>query len=391
MANHRDWSMHVSGSCRIFEDGPHSGRGVDWSMGVFGMRVRVAMAVIVGGVVSLAPAKTIMVPEHAITIQHAIDTSGAGDTISIAPGVWRETIDLRGRSILLKGRDGADKTILDGTGLGDSVIRCVTAEGPGTVIEGLTITGGSGHEGLSKAGLTLGGGILALGSSPTFRKCVITGNRATLNGGGAYIGASSRIRFDACSFVSNEAEKGGGVLCASSKPVFIQCTFEKNEASYAGGALHASVDSEPVLRSCAMIGNQAAFNGGAVCSMRSAGAVLDTTFTRNRAGYQGGAIYFGFRSTTTADACVFHGPSDDVAGGGHVARVDMRSGSCDLGSGICVTAEQEDCELAGGTYGGDGTSCLPVSKQQLAIREGDFNQDGKIDRSDMAILLLLWR
>jgi len=358
---------------------------------VFGINGRVGIAVVVAGVTSLASAKTILVPEAAITIQHAIDASSAGDTVSIAPGIWRETIDLRGRSILLKGREGAEKTIVNGTGLGDSVIRCVTAEGPGTVIEGLTITGGSGHEGLSKAGLTLGGGILALGSSPTFRACIVTGNRATLNGGGAYVGASSRIRFDGCTFVGNEAEKGGGVLCASSKPVFINCTFENNEARYAGGALHASVDSEPILRSCAMVGNQAAFNGGAVCSMRSAGAVLDTTFTRNRAGYQGGAIYFGFRTTMTADACVFHGPSDDVAGGGHVARVDLRSGSCDLGGGVCVTAEQEDCERAGGIYGGDGTSCLPVTDRQMALREGDFNQDGKIDRTDMAILLLLWR
>ena len=352
---------------------------------------RFCIAVLAILVTTVASAKTIRVPEDALTIQHAIDASAAGDTVVVAPGTWRETLDLRGRSILLKSRDGAPSTTVDATGLADSVIRCMTAEGPGTVIEGMTLTGGSGHTGLHTSGATLGGGLLILGASPTFRDCVITKNSATLNGGGAYIGTASRVRFENCTFSKNDAEKGGGALCSASKPVFIGCRFEANYARYAGGALHASVDSEPILRTCQMIANQAAFNGGAVCSMRSGGAVLDTSFDRNRAGFQGGAIYFGYRTAMTADACIFGGPSDNVSGSGHVARIDTRQGRCDLDAGVCVTAEKDDCELAGGRYGGDGTECLPVSDRQIAIRQGDFNSDGQVDKTDMAILLLLWR
>jgi hypothetical protein len=338
-----------------------------------------------------ASAGTIQVPEDVLSIQHAIDSARAGDVIDVGPGRWLEQIDLRGKSILIRGRGGAAKTIIDATGLGDSVVRCITAEGPGTVLEGLTLTGGTGHVGTHGPGIALGGGLLALGASPTLRDCVLQNNHVNRNGGGAYCGKGADVRFERCSFLGNSAEKGGGLLCVSSRPVMIDCTFVDNKASYSGGGLFAAKGSTPVLRGCRFVTNRAAYQGGGVCSLESAGEVLDSSFERNRAGARGGAMYLGFRTSMTASACVFATATDSVVGDDQVARGGYRVGGCDLGGSVCVLAEETDCLAAGGTYRGDGSRCPIANATMQARRGGDLNSDGEVDRTDLAILMLLWR
>jgi len=342
-------------------------------------------------VVSLASADVIRVPEDVLSVQHAIDVAEAGDVVDIGPGRWREAIDLKGKSILLKGREGADKTIIDATSKSDSVVRCMTAEGPGTVLEGLTLTGGTGHRGLRGADTELGGGLLAVGASPTIRQCVFKGNSVTHNGGGAYCGPGGNVRFERCHFVGNSAEKGGGLLSVGSRPVVVGCTFESNSASYCGGGLFAAKGSAPVLRECHFVTNTAAYQGGGACSLDSSGEILASAFERNRAGSHGGAVYFGFRTSMTASSCTFKTATETVDGIDVVARADVRRGACDLGSGICVEAEQADCEAAGGSFRGPSTRCTQPDATQQARRGGDLDKDGRIDRRDLAILMLLWR
>ena len=341
--------------------------------------------------VTAAHAAVVRVPEDALTIQHAIDVAEAGDTIEVGPGTWREAIDLRGKSVLLLGKDGATKTIIDGTGKGDSVVRCVTNEGPGTVIQGLTLTGGTGHAGLHGKNLSLGGGMLALGASPTLRDCIIVNNSATGNGGGVYCGTGADVRFEKCVFKGNSAEKGGGVLCVGSKPVFDRCLFEKNTARYSGGGLYAARGSDPTVRSSRFEMNRAAYNGGGICTLDAAGEVLDTVFERNRAVTSGGAIYSGWRATLSASACRFNDPGDTVVGGTSLTRRDLRRGACDLGDQICVVAEERDCLAAAGIYKGDGSQCAAPDPVLQARRRGDLDGDGKVDRRDLSIMMLLWR
>ena len=347
-----------------------------------------ALALVLG---CSAAADVIRVPEDVLSVQHAIDQAKAGDTIDVAPGRYREAIDLRGKSILLKGRDGAASTIIDATGRDESVVRCITAEGPGTVLVGLTFTGGTGHRGLRGAGTALGGGLLALGASPTIRDCVFVGNSASHNGGGAYCGPAADVRFERCRFEANTAEKGGGLLSVSSRPVMIDCVFKSNEASYCGGGLFAAKASRPVLRGCTFITNRAAYQGGGACSLDSAGEILDSSFERNRAGSRGGAVYFGFRTSMVASGCTFKTATDSIDGVHQVAREDKRLGACSLGNGVCVLAEAADCTVAGGTFRGQGTKCVVPDAVQHARRGGDLDQDGRVDRRDLAILMLLWR
>ncbi|MCP4759792.1 MAG: hypothetical protein GY894_01240 [Planctomycetes bacterium] len=346
------------------------------------------LAVLAGGYVD---AGTLRVPGDATSIQHAIDLAQIGDVVEVGPGVWHEAIDLRGKSILLRGCDGAETTIIDATDHGESVVRCMSGEGPGTVIERLTLTGGTGHEGLYGSGTSIGGGLLAIGASPTVRDCVFKSNSVSRNGGGAYCGKGGNVRFERCRFEANTAEKGAGILCVGSTPVLDRCVFQDNTARYSGGGLYAAKGSSPIMRECQFIRNQASFQGGGVCSLDSAGEVLGGIFERNRAGSHGGAVYLGFRTTLQAAACQFVSPTDTIDGTSTIARSNLRRGACDLSEDVTVLAEEYDCVSAGGEYRGDGTRCPSPSKDQLARRRGDLNRDGRVSRRDLAIMMLLWR
>ena len=86
----------------------------------------------------------ISVPVDQPTIQDAIDAASNGDEVIVAPGTYPEVIDFSGKAITLRSSDGANVTIIDGTGLNNSVVKCVSGEGSDTVLDGFTITGGSG-------------------------------------------------------------------------------------------------------------------------------------------------------------------------------------------------------------------------------------------------------
>ena len=64
------------------------------------------------------------------------------DEIIVAPGTYFETINFLGKAIWLHGSDGAEVTTIDGTGF-FHVVRCVSGEGPNTILDGFTITGGN--------------------------------------------------------------------------------------------------------------------------------------------------------------------------------------------------------------------------------------------------------
>ena len=79
------------------------------------------------------------------------------------------------------------ETLAADPGDGKPVVRCDTGEGPGTVLEGFTLTGGTGDSNwLGGAG----GGMYNRNSSPTVRDCIFTANTVNAGGGMANRGAS---------------------------------------------------------------------------------------------------------------------------------------------------------------------------------------------------------
>jgi parallel beta-helix repeat protein len=94
-----------------------------------------------------ALAATLRVPQDHKTIQAAIDASNPGDTITVAPGKYSESILLKPGIILrsegddAKGTDGlkrAEATIIDGGGKGAKLPGVMMAEG--STMDGFTVT-----------------------------------------------------------------------------------------------------------------------------------------------------------------------------------------------------------------------------------------------------------
>jgi len=99
-------------------------------------------------VAPLASAAVINVPADQATIQAGIDAAAGGDSVVVAPGVYEEILDLEGKTITVRSSGGAAVTTIDATnvtdpGTGKPVFRADSGE-TGTVIEGFTITGGTG-------------------------------------------------------------------------------------------------------------------------------------------------------------------------------------------------------------------------------------------------------
>ena len=245
------------------------------------------------------------------SIQTAIDNAVDTDEIVVAPGTYFETIDSLGKAITLRSSDGPDVTTIDGTGF-LHVVQCVNGEGPDTVLDGFTITGGNADAEYPDG---VGGGLYCTnGSGPVVTSCTFIGNSARKLGGGAGIYGSAALRispeFRDCLFTGNQvtgpdtfAVGGGGLAGIAMDGVVINCTFTNNTvtADYfaTGGAM--AVDGSPMVIDCRFHANVAMSSGGAVTTQATHGPgepqFVNCTFTGNRAGDFGGG---GFNSTYDA-------------------------------------------------------------------------------------------
>ena len=84
-------------------------------------------------------------PDHN-TIQSAIDTAVAGDTIIVSPGAYVENIDFKGKAIVVRSENGPANCIIDcnNTSCG---FYFHTGEGISSVLRGFTIIKGYGDGG----------------------------------------------------------------------------------------------------------------------------------------------------------------------------------------------------------------------------------------------------
>ena len=153
---------------------------------------RSAVAVLVSAaVVHVANADIINVPGDQPTIQAAIDAAADTDEIVVAEGTYFEAIDFIGKAITVRSSNGAEVTFID-TQQNGSVVTCDTGEGPDTVLDGFTITGGAN---------VAGGGMNNSNSSPTVTNCTFSGNSDTDDGGEMYNSFSSPAVTN-CAFIA---------------------------------------------------------------------------------------------------------------------------------------------------------------------------------------------
>ena len=192
------------------------------------------------------------------SIQDAINAAMDGDEIVVAPGTYVETINFNGKAITVRSSDGAEVTIIDGTGF-FHVVQCVSGEGLDTVLDGFTITGG--HAQGPAGRNNTGGGMYNHTSSPTVTNCTFADNFANYSGGGLYSIFGSPTVTN-CTFSGNTCNiSGGGMFLESGSPTVNNCMFSGNAAGVFGGGMSTGGGS-PTVTNCSFIGNSAVENGG---------------------------------------------------------------------------------------------------------------------------------
>jgi hypothetical protein len=102
-------------------------------------------------------------------IQEGVDVASYGDTVWVARGYYNERVVMKDGVALLG--EGADRTVIDGTGWNYSTVDCDGSFSADTVIEGFRIMGGTGP-GWSASGVWLG-----IDCSAVVQYNVIIGNR----------------------------------------------------------------------------------------------------------------------------------------------------------------------------------------------------------------------
>jgi len=186
------------------------------------------------------------------TIQAAIDAVVDGDIIELGDGVFtgsgNRDIDYLGKAITVRSQSGnPEACIIDCEGSQADPHRGFvfnSGEGPESVLEGLTITGG--YVVYPDGG---GGAVFCHSTSPEIRGCIFHNNNAN-TGGAVNCSFFSEPTIAGCIFSGNTATEGGAIynfnLCA---PMFEECTFTSNHADNHGGAISMRNSCAPAIAS----------------------------------------------------------------------------------------------------------------------------------------------
>lgn len=282
-------------------------------------------------------------------IQRAIELSKPGDEIVVAQGTYNELINFIGKGVTVRSSEGPTITVIDvgpveDPGTGKPVVRCDSGEGPESVLDGFTLTGGTGQ--VVKSGDLLGGGMFIFNSSATVKNCVFSENSAT-HGGGMFIGGGSADLIG-CSFDGNTASGFGGGMAVrnDSRANITECTFTINSASFGGGI--SSEQSNPTLTRCIVTENTSSNVGGGIYNENSDVTVTDCAFDSNSSVKEGAGMY-NFGSNPIVTNTIFIGNST-TSSPGHGAGMYNRGSSPTVAN--CIFSGNKILRHAGDDGGG---------------------------------------
>ncbi len=308
------------------------------------------------------------------SIQSALNAAQPGMVVWVGRGTYREA-ELRFASsgVALMSTHLADATTIDAGGAG-SVMIFDQGEGPDTVVDGFTLTGGdtSGN----------GAGVYLKGSSPTFARCVITANTAGYDGGGLYLEDSSPT-LTRCSITANVGIYGGGLRLKQSQVTIRDATISMNLSSAGGGAIRME-DSTVSLENCTLSTNHVWYDGGAAIYAKNATLTatncrFDGNFTTLGAdlnGGEGGALWLS-GSSATLDHCALtnnavHAGMFDSGMGGAMYLNWTSSASlqhCVVTGNLAASSDMDSSPGVGGIVLYDSASTLEIVDSVLAYNQ----------------------
>ena len=286
---------------------------------------------------AIATPATIYVPDDFPTIQGAINFAASG-TVIVRPGTYVENINFPSKAITLTSEQGPGVTVIDGNQAGSTVVFAQNA-GAGSVLEGFTITNGTGEwEGSWKRG----GGVYIPGGGPTVVGNIIVGNTAR-TGGGIYSSGSAEIR-DNIIILNKATREGGGITSHYvSTCLIVNNVIAWNRAiHHAGGGVFCGHLATPVICNCTIWEN---YPGGIWVEEYSTHAtVTNTILWGNEPGRQ---IYGAWGGSYTAQY-------NDVEGGCYgVGNISLDPLLVDPGPGDFHLTYDSPCRNAG-TFSGVG-------------------------------------
>jgi len=264
---------------------------------------------------------------------------GAGADVTVING------NASGSCICLDGFAGGvvtGFTIQNGSAMGGAGIACRNGSSP--VIADNYITSNSNQ-------WEWGGGIYAEeGSSPTILDNTITANFAP-EGGGVYCASSTVV--DNNTISGNSAGRGAGIFCAWGQPVVTGNIVSGNEASVYGGGVYCATGSDASIVNNAIRGNASVGNdGGGVYCFESGASLINNTIVGNSASthYGGGICCWSHGENALVANCIFWG--NTAASGPQVALKvfqEMTVEYCDVEGGQAGVYRDPDCVLTCGT------------------------------------------
>ncbi len=288
-------------------------------------------------------------------IQEGTYAAAPGDTVLVADGTYtgigNREIRYQGKAITVRSENGPENCTVD-CGAIETETRggfyFYSGEGPGAVLEGMTITGSSfnaahpelfgngiyinnssptitgnvithshnddgiycgGGSGPAIIGNTIAdcdeSGIVIGNGNPIIRDNIIVRNGSTSRDGGGihFTGASAAGRIEGNYIAGNESESGGGIYLYqlpnnTCTPVIDNNVITGNYAMHSGGGIYIFYANPLSLTNNLIAGNTAAASGGGVFLVSddlSAPGVepilLNCTLAHNTAFYDGGGLY----------------------------------------------------------------------------------------------------
>jgi hypothetical protein len=213
-----------------------------------------------------------IVPDHAATIQAAIDRASDGDVVRVRPGRYAERLSFHGRAITLESLEGPNRTLIDG-GLAGTVVRFDSDEGPDSVLRGFTILRGK-H-------VRDAGGIHADHASPTIEGNIVISNHGGRHGHGISLLESharvlgNRIEFNRSAPEAGSDTGGGGIGVHGGAPLIEGNRIRGNQVLGGSGGGMRLIDTQPLVRANTIEANVAGLAGGGIALLGASGGRLE--------------------------------------------------------------------------------------------------------------------